>query len=55
MHKMRVLTLMKLGETNHEMDFDTLANALQLPPNEELEEFMIKAIQSKMVQVKSRI
>ncbi len=52
MHKMRVITLMNLGESNHEIDFDTLANALQLPANEELEEFMIKAIQSRMVQVR---
>jgi len=51
-HKMRVLTLMGIGETKSEIPLPDLAEELHLGNGEELEEFIIKCIQSKAIKAK---
>jgi len=51
-HKMRVLTLMGLGESRSEIALPELSQELRLDNGEELEEFIIKCIQSKAIKAK---
>lgn len=53
MHKMRVLTLMTVCENRNEVGLVELGTILMLPENDDLEEFIIKAVQSKAVKVKN--
>ncbi|WKY08521.1 hypothetical protein Q1695_007780 [Nippostrongylus brasiliensis] len=43
--KIRLLTLMSIAENNNVIQLDTLAEELDLPPDDLLEEFIIEAIQ----------
>ncbi|VDO68134.1 unnamed protein product [Heligmosomoides polygyrus] len=43
--KIRLLTLMSIAENNNVIHLDTLAEELDLPPDDHLEEFIIDAIQ----------
>lgn len=52
-HKMRVLTLMTVCENRSEVALSELATVLMLTEGEELEEFIIKAVQSKAVKVRT--
>jgi len=51
-HKMRVLTLMGIGETKNEIPLPELSQELHLGNGEELEEFIIKCIQAKAIKAK---
>ncbi len=49
--KMRILTVMSIGEIKQEVDFQELAETLQLEQGEELEQFVIKAVLSNAIKV----
>jgi len=51
-HKMRVLTLLTIGESKSEVSLPELSKELHLENGEELEEFIIKCIQSKAIKAK---
>lgn len=50
--KMRILTMMSVGEAREEVTFAELAKMLRLNPGEELEEFIIKTAKMDQVQEK---
>lgn len=51
LHKMRVLTFMSMGEAKSEVSFDDLSKELNIS-FEEIEEFVIEALRSKLVRAK---
>jgi len=52
--KMRILTFMTIGEQRNEVSFEEMAEKLQLPlkNEQELESFIIQAVQTKMIKAK---
>lgn len=48
-NKMRILTLMSVGEEREEVSFEELSTILNLNQGEQLEEFVITAVQSKAI------
>lgn len=49
LHKMRLLTLMQMAETQRELDFDVLQRELQL---QDVEGFVVEALRTRMLTAK---